>query len=276
MQVVVTLAGQCPANEIPEEEMKSRLASVLAVMAVCGGSALAESNAVPAAAPSPDFNDAQKQAYVVGVMNAMQVKEGAGLDNLDMDVYLQGFRDGYNLTEDKWRLNQKQMQEVVTGIRQTASKKHEERQRRLQEENKTKGDAYLKSNAEKPGVKTTASGLQYEVLKEGSGPNPKDGESVKVSYKGTLINGDIFDQNESATFGVGQVIPGWTEALKMMSVGAKYRLVIPSKLAYGERGTGNGRIPPNATLVFEVELLGIQPAGAAGSSARPPAPPRTR
>lgn len=236
--------------------MKTRLAVVctLILVAMCNKNILADTNATPAPAASSALSDAQKQAYVIGIMNAKQVKEGAGIDDLDMDTYLQGFKAGYSLPEDKWLLSEKEIQDVVMGIRQTAAKK----QRAQQSESKTKGEAFLLLNAAKAGVKTTASGLQYEVIKEGDGPTPKDTEVVKVNYKGTLVNGEVFDQNNGVTFGVTQVIPGWTEALLMMKVGSKYRLAIPSKLAYGEKGAGGGRIPPNAALVFEVELVGIQ------------------
>jgi len=255
-----------------EKQMKTRLAVVctLALVAMCNENVLAETNSVPAsAAASSALSEAQKQAYVVGIMNAKQVKEGAGIDNLDMDTYLQGFKAGYSLPEDKWLLNEKEMQDVVMDIRKTATKKHEEKQLKQQSESKAKGEAFLLLNAAKAGVKTTASGLQYEVIKEGNGPTPKDTEIVKVNYKGTLVDGEVFDQNNGVTFGVTQVIPGWTEALRMMKVGSKYRLAIPSKLAYGEKGTGGGRIPPNAALVFDVELVAIQEAGTLN---QPPAP----
>ena len=119
---------------------------------------------------------------------------------------------------------------------------------------------FLAENGAKENVKTTASGLQYEVITEGSGAKPGKTDMVKVHYTGSLLNGQIFDSSvqrgEPAQFGVHQVIPGWTEALQMMAVGSKYKLYIPAKLAYGSNGAGD-RIPPNATLIFEVELLDI-------------------
>jgi FKBP-type peptidyl-prolyl cis-trans isomerase FklB len=128
-------------------------------------------------------------------------------------------------------------------------------------ENLAKANKFLEENKKKEGVQTTASGLQYEVIKAGTGASPKADNTVTVHYEGKLVSGKVFDssiaRNEPATFGVGQVIPGWTEALQRMKVGDKWRLFIPPNLGYGERGAG-GDIGPNETLIFEVELLGVK------------------
>jgi FKBP-type peptidyl-prolyl cis-trans isomerase len=129
------------------------------------------------------------------------------------------------------------------------------------EENKAQGAAFLAENAKKPNIKTTASGLQYEVLTPGTGTkSPSATDNVTVHYKGTTLDGNEFDSSysrgEPATFPLNQVIPGWTEGVQLMTEGAKYRFYIPSELAYGERGTGP--IGPNATLIFDVELIKIQ------------------
>ncbi|MDE7153890.1 MAG: FKBP-type peptidyl-prolyl cis-trans isomerase [Muribaculaceae bacterium] len=140
----------------------------------------------------------------------------------------------------------------------------EERQReaaaKMGEVNKAAGEAFLAENGKRPEVKTTASGLQYEVLEEGTGAQPTADDAVEVHYTGKLIDGTVFDSSVErgvpATFGVTQVIPGWVEALQLMKVGAKWRLFIPSQLAYGPQGAGNV-IGPNSTLIFDVELLKI-------------------
>ena len=142
--------------------------------------------------------------------------------------------------------------------------------------NAAEGEKFLAENKKKDGVKTTASGLQYKVLKEGSGPSPKETDTVVVQYKGTLIDGTEFDssykRNEPASFQVNRVVKGWIEALQLMKAGAKYQLFIPSSLAYGERGAGQ-LIGPNATLIFEVELLSIKaPEPAATVAPGAPAP----
>ncbi len=123
------------------------------------------------------------------------------------------------------------------------------------------GSTYLEKHKEKPGVKTTASGLQYEVLKEGTGPMPAATDMVTVHYEGKLLDGTVFDSSyqrgQPASFGLNQVIPGWTEGVQLMHTGSKYRFTIPPVLGYGEQGAG-GVIPPNAVLVFDIELLGVQ------------------
>ena len=124
-----------------------------------------------------------------------------------------------------------------------------------------KGETFLQENGKKEGVHTTASGLQYKVLKEGTGRSPKATDTVKVNYRGTLLDGTEFDssykRNQPIEFALNQVIPGWTEGVQLMKEGAKYEFVIPSKLAYGRRGAG-GVIGPDETLIFEVELLSVR------------------
>src|SRR5262245_60141696 len=139
----------------------------------------------------------------------------------------------------------------------------EQKQKQAGEKNKSEGAKFLEENKKKEGVKTTASGLQYKVVKEGNGAQPKKTDTVTVNYRGTLINGTEFDSSykrgQPATFPVNGVIPGWTEALQLMKVGSKYQLFIPSNLAYGERSIGPD-IGANSTLIFEVELMDAKPA----------------
>jgi FKBP-type peptidyl-prolyl cis-trans isomerase len=131
------------------------------------------------------------------------------------------------------------------------------------DKNLKEGDDFLTANGKKEGVKTLPSGLQYKVIKSGTGRSPKATDTVKVHYNGTLTDGTVFDSSvqrgEPATFPVNQVIPGWTEALQLMKEGDKWQLYIPSKLAYGEQGAG-GKIGPNSALIFDVELLSIEGA----------------
>jgi FKBP-type peptidyl-prolyl cis-trans isomerase FklB len=135
------------------------------------------------------------------------------------------------------------------------------KQSEVAKKNRAEGEAFLAENKKKEGVKTLPSGLQYKVIKAGTGKKPKSTDTVTVHYRGALINGAEFDSSfkrgQPATFLVSKVIPGWTEALQLMEVGAKWQLFIPSSLAYGEQGAGSD-IGPNATLIFEVELVSIQ------------------
>jgi FKBP-type peptidyl-prolyl cis-trans isomerase len=152
----------------------------------------------------------------------------------------------------------------------------EQKQKQLGEKNKTEGTKFLEDNKKKPGVKTTASGLQYKVEKEGTGVQPKATDMVTVNYRGTLIDGTEFDSSykrgQPATFPVNGVIKGWTEALQLMKQGAKYQLFIPATLAYGERAMGPD-IGPNSTLIFEVELQDVKPPPTPVPQGSPKIPP---
>ncbi len=174
---------------------------------------------------------------------------------LNTDTFLKGMQDSFAkkelvLTDTQIR---KSINEYHIEVRKKATEK------RAAEQKKT-GTEFLAKNGKRKEVTTTKSGLQYEVIKAGTGAMPKETDTVKVHYRGTLVDGTEFDSsykfNQPATFGVNQVIEGWIEGLKLMKVGAKWKFFIPSKLAYKERG--QGRIPPNAVLIFEVELLSIE------------------
>ncbi len=160
----------------------------------------------------------------------------------------------------KSRMTAEEIAAEMKAFQEKATAEHEVAQKALGEANTTAGAAFLAQNKAKEGVVTTASGLQYEVVTAGTGPKPKAEDTVEVHYRGTLTDGTEFDSSysrgETVTFGVGQVIPGWTEALQLMPKGSKWKLAIPAELAYGAGGAGDV-IGPNATLVFEVELVSI-------------------
>jgi FKBP-type peptidyl-prolyl cis-trans isomerase len=192
---------------------------------------------------------------------------------LDVGTYFKGIGDEINLgvllkgIEDAFKGNQKLLTaDEIVGIQKEFTEKmkarQEENMRKMKESNKKLGSAFLAENQKKKGVVTTKSGLQYELLKKGNGQKPKAVDKVKVNYIGKFIDGTEFDNSitrgEPAVLGVDQVIPGWSEALQLMDVGSKYRLVIPAELAYGENGAPPV-IEPNSVLVFEVELQSIEP-----------------
>jgi len=151
--------------------------------------------------------------------------------------------------------------ETLTSFKKDFIAKKQELEKQLGEKNKKEGSSFLAENQKKEGVKTLPSGLQYKVIKSGSGKKPKLDDTVTTHYRGSLIDGTEFDSSyrrgKPVTFPVNQVIPGWTEALQLMEEGAKWELFVPSNLAYGEKGAGN-EIGPNATLIFEVELISVQ------------------
>jgi FKBP-type peptidyl-prolyl cis-trans isomerase len=194
---------------------------------------------------------------------ALGMNLGASLHKQSVDVdptiVAQGLRAA--LAGRKTLLTQEEAQAALTEVQNELRKKQQEKMQVAGEANRKEGEAFLASNKAKEGVVTLPSGLEYKILKEGNGPKPTASDSVVCNYRGTLINGTEFDSSykrgQPATFPVNGVIKGWTEALQLMPVGSKWQLFVPSSLAYAERGAG-GDIGPNATLIFEVELLSIQ------------------
>ncbi len=199
-----------------------------------------------------------KVSYAIG-MNIGSTLHRQSMD-IDPNILLQGLKDA--MAGGKTLLSEEEARATLTELQNDMRKKQQEKMQQAGEANKKEGDAFLAANKAKEGVVTLPSGLQYKVLTSGKGPKPTATDSVVCNYKGTLIDGKEFDSSykrgQPATFPVSGVIKGWTEALQLMPVGSKWQLVVPSDLAYGERGQG-GDIGPNATLIFEVELLSIQP-----------------
>jgi len=195
----------------------------------------------------------------------MNIGSGLGANlkkqSVDVDPALvsQGLKDA--MSTGKTRLTQEEAQTVLTEVQNEVRKQQQEKTQQAAGANKTEGAAFLAANKSKEGVVTLPSGLQYKILTAGTGPKPTASDSVKCNYRGTLINGTEFDSSykrgQPATFAVGQVIKAWTEALQLMPVGSKWQLFVPADLAYGEHGAG-AEIGPNATLIFEVELLSIE------------------
>ena len=203
--------------------------------------------------------DRQKLSYAIGLNIARNMKS-QGID-VDPATAAQGFKD--YLSGGKTLLTDAEVQATLEKGRDEMMKKVALERAAIGEKNKKQGDEFLAANKAKQGVVTLPSGLQYKVLTQGTGPKPSASDTVVCDYKGTLIDGKEFDSSYKAghpmTFPVSGVIKGWSEALQLMPVGSKWELFIPSNLAYGERGAGNaGEIPPNATLIFEVDLKSIQ------------------
>jgi FKBP-type peptidyl-prolyl cis-trans isomerase FklB len=208
-------------------------------------------------------------------------------DQKDKVSYSIGMNIGFNLSKQKVDINPDILaagikdaiagkplltQDQVKDVMAQFEKDMEQKQKEAGEKNKAEGAKFLEENKKKPGIKTTASGLQYKVEKEGTGAQPKATDMVTVNYRGTLMNGTEFDSSykrgQPATFPVNGVIKGWTEALQLMKIGSKYQLWIPPNLAYGERSV-SPELGPNSTLIFEVELMDAKPAPTPGAAVPP-------
>ena len=198
-----------------------------------------------------------KVSYSIGLNIGKDFKT----QNIEVNPELlaRGIKDA--ISDSKPLLTDEEIQEAIGAFQQERMAEAEEMARALGEKNRQEGESFLLENAKKEGVVTLPSGLQYKIIEEGTGKSPEPGDQVTVHYRGTLIDGTEFDSSyargEPVTFPVGGVIPGWTEALQLMKEGAKWNLFIPPSLAYGEQGAGQV-IGPNATLLFEVELISVQ------------------
>ena len=199
-------------------------------------------------------------SYSLGYQNGQFLKQ-RNMSDVNPELMKAGLRAA--LEEQEAQLSSSEMQQVVRQFQQEAQRKSQQQQMQEAEENKKKGQEFLAKNKEKEGVQVTDSGLQYKVLEEGSGASPDTTDQVRVDYEGTLIDGTVFDSSyergEPVTFPLNRVIPGWTEGLQMMQEGAKYKFFIPGELAYGQNPPPRGPIGPNETLIFEVELLEVNP-----------------
>jgi FKBP-type peptidyl-prolyl cis-trans isomerase len=198
---------------------------------------------------------ADSAGYAIGILvgtnNKQQIENAPGGDQINLEAMASAFRAA--AMGEEAEMTVEQADSVIRVFFEGEGEK--QGQKNLEE-----GNTFLENNKTREGVQTTPSGLQYEVIQEGSGPKPAAEDQVRVHYEGTLTDGTVFDSSlergQPAVFGVNQVIPGWTEALQLMSVGSKWKIYIPSDLAYGPRGAG-AEIGPNSVLIFEVELLEI-------------------
>lgn len=208
--------------------------------------------------PSPFGSDEERISYCIGVQLGMQLKPNAYPLNLDLVVT--GMKDA--IAGGELRVDRAAIGQALREYQEKSKEAADQKGKALEQQ----AADYLKQNATAEGVKTTASGLQYKVIKEGTGATPSATDTVRVHYTGTLVDGEKFDSSydrgEPAEFPVNGVIKGWTEALQIMKEGSKWQLVIPADLGYGE--SGGGPIPPNATLLFDVELLEIVKGAAGG------------
>jgi FKBP-type peptidyl-prolyl cis-trans isomerase FklB len=215
--------------------------------------------ALPASAQERPNLKTQKDkvSYAVGLEFARSI-QGQGIE-VDPNLLVMGLNDA--LSGGKPLMTEADLRATMITIQEGVKQKQMQAMTKAAEDNKKAGDAFLVENAKKPGVVTLSSGLQYKIIKAGEGKKPTETDTVACNYRGTFIDGTEFDSTygtgKPATFGIKGVIPGFGEALKLMSVGAKWQIFVPSKLAYGERGANNV-IGPNSTLVFEIELVSIQ------------------
>jgi FKBP-type peptidyl-prolyl cis-trans isomerase FklB len=246
------LAQQTPAATTPKASSPATTASKAQTPA-----ARRPATAAKTAAPLSLKTPKDKFSYALGM------KMGANLHKqavpVDANIMARGLKDG--LAGSKTLLTDEEAQAAIVEVQTDLRKKQQEKMQVEGAANKKEGEGFLATNKGKEGIVTLPSGLQYKILKEGTGPKPTATDSVVCNYRGTLINGTEFDSSykrgQPATFPVTGVIKGWTEALQLMPVGSKWQLFIPSDLAYGERGPAP-EIGSNATLVFEVELLSIE------------------
>lgn len=249
------------------------LSAALVAAVGCSKDAAAPADKTAAAADAkkdpnaiPGLKDEKARvSYMIGMDMGQTLKQVK--DEIDLPTLEKGLKAA--LDGSKPLMTEQQAQQVREAFAQKLQLKRMQEQMQAASKNAKEGQAFLAKNAKAAGVQTTASGLQYQVLTQGTGPKPKADDAVTVNYTGTLLDGTKFDASADhggpATLPLGQVVPGWREGIQLMPVGSKYRLWIPASLGYGETGTPGGPIPPNATLVFDVELVAIGNANAAAA-----------
>ena len=262
LYVLVLFAGVLSASSVAQNastptKPKSPASTTKAVPAKTG--AVTQQKKATTAKAKPALATAKdKASYALGY-NLGRNLHGQLVD-VDPAVVSEGFKDAFSdskplMTEEEIRAALAQLQQDVRGKQMAMMKE-------LTDKNEKEGEAFLTANKTKEGVVTLPSGLEYKILKAGTGPKPTANDTVECNYRGTLLDGKEFDSSykrgQAASFPVSGVIKGWTEALQLMPVGSKWELYVPAKLAYGDRGAG-GEIPPGATLIFDVELLSIKP-----------------
>ena len=279
-----TIAGQQSSTPAPAATSKPASASTpkspaspqTAGAAKTGqGAAAAKKPGTAAGTPAVLKTDKDKRSYAIGLNIGAKVANELKAGGVDMDsaVLARGIRD--SLTGAKHLMTDEEVKATLTALEAELREKARADYETMAAANKKQGDDFLTANKSKEGVQTLPSGLQYKVLKAGAGPKPAGTDKVSCNYKGTFLDGKEFDSSEKhggkpVTFGVSEVIKGWTEALQLMPVGSKWQLFVPSDLAYGPRGAGQ-EIGPNTALIFEVELVSIEPKTADKTDATKPA-----
>ncbi|MGA7559691.1 MAG: FKBP-type peptidyl-prolyl cis-trans isomerase [Terriglobales bacterium] len=266
------LAGDGYAQQTPPANTPPATTSAAPAATTPKTPAKKTGTAAKSAAPAPLTTRKEKFSYALG-MNI-----GTNLGNtlkkqsvaVDWSLVIQGLKD--STSNGKTRLTEEEAKTVLNEVQTEVQKEQQEKAQAVAAKNKADGEAFLAANKDKEGVVTLPDGLQYKILKAGDGPKPTATDSVVCNYRGTFVNGAEFDGSEKrgpATFEVGRVIKGWTEALQLMPVGSKWQIFIPSSLAYGERGEPRGGIEPNETLIFDVELISIVDKSKDGKSNKP-------
>ncbi|MFZ1134823.1 MAG: FKBP-type peptidyl-prolyl cis-trans isomerase [Candidatus Korobacteraceae bacterium] len=256
LTVGILMLGNLVAQQTPATTTKPAPAKT--------STAAKPATATAAKKPAPLTLTTQKDkvSYAIG----MNIGESMKKDSLDIntDILARGMKDA--MSGAKPLLTDEQAKQVMTELRTQVTQKKEMEAKQISDANKQAGQQFLATNKSKPGVVALPSGLQYKILKEGTGPKPAATDTVVCNYRGTLINGTEFDSSykggQPATFPVDKVIKGWTEALQLMPVGSKWEVYVPSDMAYGERSPGP-EIGPNSTLIFEIDLMSIQDKNAA-------------